>query len=52
VLKRCFPRPLLKRRDPRRLAEGCYRVVGYNIRQLGYGFRLRGIDVACLRTAS
>ncbi|HLD78126.1 MAG TPA: transposase, partial [archaeon] len=51
VLKRRYPRPLLKRCDPKRRAEGCYRVVSYNVRMLAYGFRLRGLNVPCLRQA-
>lgn len=52
VLKGRWTRPLLKRLDPRRLAEGCFKITTYNIRRLVYLSYLEGIKLSWLRWAS
>ena len=48
VIKTRFSRPLLKRRDDRRDAEGCYKITGYNIRRLGYVHHMDDVEVKWL----
>lgn len=50
VLKQVYPRPLLKKTEPRRTGEISGRVVSYNVRQLGYPWH-QGTDVRWLQRA-
>lgn len=48
VLKGRFTRPLLKRSNDRRIAEGCFKVTTYNVRRLSYLYHLENVEVKWL----